>query len=331
MHRFRAYGLAIVSDVHLPELPPIDSADSPGAGIVEITLVKNESAAELSEPSQWASRGRGPDGEEWILAGRVPDGFIIRFVDMAEFFIGADGRVISLRRCAEDVSPVTLRHLLIDNVLPHALRLMGVEAIHATAVETAAGVCAFLGPSGAGKSTIAAGMAKAGQPAFADDCLVLDTTGETVMVVPAYPGVRLWSDSAAEFDPGLDVARPVADYTEKMRLDGGRSHDNFPTDSLPLACIYRLMREGDGETVADVPAPSIEQISPVAALQELIGATFRLETDNPAILRREFIILNEVARRVPMRRLYVPNDMSMLPAVCAAVLDDVIGGDPTRI
>jgi energy-coupling factor transporter ATP-binding protein EcfA2 len=321
VYRYRAYGLTISSDAEIPELPFAEPAASSAAPTISIRLERVSRQA--IDPERWESRGVWPDGQQWLLAGRVRDGFIVRFVDMAEFFVGANGGRIELLWTVPGISPATVRHLLIDNIIPRALSLMGVHAIHATAVETVAGVCAFTGPSGAGKSTIAAAMARAGCPVFADDCLVFDHTCASIQVVPAYPGVRLWSDSAASFEREPAAAR-VADYTEKLRLSAGRSHDDFPSEARPLARIYRLARVGDGETTEDVSRPSIEPLSETEAFQELIAAIFRMETDNPSLLRREFMALSEVARRVSMRRLRVPNDMAMLPDVCAAVLQDVV-------
>ncbi|HLF57368.1 MAG TPA: hypothetical protein VI942_11035, partial [Thermoanaerobaculia bacterium] len=56
--------------------------------------------------------------------------------------------------------------------LPLALQVRGFEVLHASAVETAAGVVAFAAPKESGKSTLAFALSQRGHRLWADDAVV---------------------------------------------------------------------------------------------------------------------------------------------------------------
>jgi ABC-type multidrug transport system fused ATPase/permease subunit len=93
-----------------------------------------------------------PDGTLWLQFYRTPAGYLLRFTDLAEFEISADGQTIACWPSAE-ISDGTIQHLYLNQVLPLALSQQGKLVFHASAVQIGAGAVAFMGPSGRGKST----------------------------------------------------------------------------------------------------------------------------------------------------------------------------------
>lgn len=320
MHRYSVYGLSIVSDSSFPELSdlPIPSIKAP----VDVELYLRRRRKTPVRASEFFQRSTLPDGRPWLNCARIEEGFLLRYVDFADFIVDRKGSTIRCCTVEEGVTATTVRHLVLDQVFPMVLNLRGCEAIHATAIVTERGACAFTGPAGAGKSTLAASFSLAGFAAMGDDCLALiDAGGERgIHAIPAYPGLRLWTEAARALD--IDSkSHPVADYTRKRRMLSSLHLAKFPTEPQPLARIYRVIRPAEDEPALD--APVVEELAPTDAFIELVSSTFPLDVDDRAMLERHFRFMQTVAVQVPIKRLRIPNDHAALPAVRACVLADV--------
>lgn len=261
------------------------------------------------------------DGTPWLNCARLRDGYLFRFVDLADYFVDRAGSRIVCRSAEKDVSLNTIRHLVLDQVFPMVLNLRGREALHATGVVTPKGAIAFTGPTGSGKSTLAASFFLAGCDALCDDCLALIDDNDSIRAVPAYPGLRLSIDAAIALGADAESVRKVADYTSKKRVFTRAHLARFPTEAQPLKRIYRIMRPGEGEPA--IEAPTIEDLTPADAFIEMVSATFPLDVTDRNMLARHFHFMQKLAERVPMKRLKIPNDYAALPAVRAAIMGDL--------
>jgi hypothetical protein len=317
---YRAYGLAINSDVEIPELPPLRDLRDVGRNRIMLRLLGPR--RQIGEPEQWLNSSTYADGTPWLSTAKIDGGYLLRFPQIADFTIDSTGREVTCVAVADGVAVITLRHLAIDHVMPRVLNLLGIESLHATAVAAAAGAVAFIGDAGTGKSTLAASFHLSGLRSFCDDCLVLSGESARIMGTPAYPGVRLWDDSFHALMGESERGLPVAQYTSKARLLGDAT--GFAAERLPLERIY-LLRRPDGDDDA-VPAPKISTVSPAVAFPHLVGASFPLDLTDYAMLTRHFRFIVRVAATVPIRRLTIPNDFSGLPAVRAAVVADLAEG-----
>ncbi|MBI2364597.1 MAG: hypothetical protein HYV01_06270 [Deltaproteobacteria bacterium] len=318
--RYRVYGLTLSSDVPVHELVPLAGAESEAESDVRVCFWSGRKKS--FTPSRWFMSWTLPTGELWLQCAKDGCGYLLRFPEIADFFVDAEGREII---CApEPETPMeTIRHLLLDQVLPLVLNLKGREALHATAILTPLGVCAFVGPTGAGKSTLAASFLRAGYAVLSDDCLVVESIDGRIFATPAYPGLRLWPDSVEALRDVAGGSQPVAHYTSKQRLIAERYHGDFPSDPRPLARIYSLSRPPDAEAGAGLANPRIERLSHRDSFMELIQFTFRFDITNREMLLRQFGVLERLVSNVPVRRLQVPDALSSLPAVCEAVLADL--------
>ncbi|MGC2443188.1 MAG: hypothetical protein WA409_07370 [Candidatus Binatus sp.] len=273
---------------------------------------------------RWFRHSRPPGGSTWLRCGKTPGGYVLSFADIADFVIDNVGRQVICCNARAGVSLKTIRHLLIDQVLPLVVNLRGREALHATAVATRKGVCAFTGPAGSGKSTLAASFVLSGYPLVCDDCLAL-SDGAPIRTLPGYPGLRLWNDSVRALGASSRKLKAVAHYTTKSRLTDSRRGD-FCSTSRRLARIYLLQRTRAGKRAARV---LIEELAPMEALMGLIKAAYRFDTTDTAMLKRQFHFLAGVAEQVRVKRLVVPDDFSALADVRQAVLRD-LSGRPAR-
>jgi hypothetical protein len=313
--QYIVYGLVVHSDTPLPELANHQAARF--ASHPDVRVLLGDRQAHVYEALDWLFVDRLPDGVPWMGCARVEDGYLVRFFRFADFRISPSANEVVCTRVEAGTSSETIRHLLLNQVFPLVLSRLGRQALHATAVVTPSGVCAFAGPTGSGKSTLAASFFMAGYPVFGDDCLALSPDGR-IMAAPAYPGVRLWGDAAACLLGEPQVVVPVAQYTSKMRLLGDEIAQNFPSEPLPLIGVYRPIKDDKGVT-----SPSVESLSPREAFMEIVSVIFLLDVDDQAALSRHFCFVRRIVAEVPVKRLRMPNDLSALSAVRRAVLADL--------
>jgi hypothetical protein len=317
VYRYRAYGLILKSDVPLPELVPALRTDRGARPHVTLRVARRR--REQSLPIEFVAQTQLAGGEPWREIWRTAGGFAVVFPGLARFELSAAGdRIVSTNR-SRGVAIRTIRHLLLDQLMPLMLSLRGREALHATAITTRAGVCAFIGPAGTGKSTLAGAFCRAGFVSVADDCLSLVDSG-AIAAVPAYPGLRLWNDTAAALGLEDDGGPTVAHYSLKRRAFPIADPRDFPLAPIPLARIYRLERSANGASSRSV---RIESISPRDALLELVQASFPLDITDQSTLERHFRFMERVVEEVPISRLVIPRGFDLLEEARAAVLADL--------
>ena len=314
--QYLAYGLSIESEITLPELVTV--SEPRRAHDLHVRLGRGPRSQ--SKHLRWVFRLDRPSGAPWLSCARAREGYLVRFAGIADFTVTFDGReIVCWPATREDDD--TLRHLLLDQVVPLTFKLRGREALHATAVRTPQGVCAFVGPTGSGKSTVAAGFLKAGYPVISDDCLILYSCAQRICAGPAYPGVRLWEDVLSAVDDGGQLL-PVGGHTAKQRWLPRGVRALFPTDVQPLKRIYRLMRPQGARQPHAIPASRLEPMSAREAFMELVDATFRIDAIDRDMLTREFRFWEYAALAVPMRWLWLENDPDSSRAR-EAVLEDL--------
>jgi hypothetical protein len=313
--RYSVYGLELASDTVLPELT---SLAAPEEAVVQIKVRLQLDGRRDPGVPRWILHSALPNGDDWALYGKIEGGYLLRYVGLADFIVECRGHELTCARIEPGTSPQTLRHLLLDQVLPLVLNLLRCDVLHASAVATPAGICAFIGPAGAGKSTLAASFAAAGYTIFCDDCLVLWRIGE-IACLPGYPGVRLWSDSSAALGYWGIEPSEVADYTAKRRIVGHAGR--FTGSPRPLIAIYRISRPIDPDQV--LTTVRIEPLTGRAAFMELVSSAFVLDVSEPATLLRHFRCIEQLVSQIPVAHLMLLDDFALLPAARHAILSDL--------
>lgn len=306
MYSYEVSGFAFETRLHFPEL----RSRGAGSAVASFELVAAPHGSR--QGAEWFHECRLPDGAKWLSFGRLDDAYLLRFEDLAEFWVSGSGDCI---RCWDIAGTPhqTIRHLLLDQVIPLVLNLRGGEALHAGAVATRHGACAFVGASGAGKSTLVASLAQQGCALLADDCLALEETPEAVWAVPSYQALRLWPDAARALLGAECVVPVVAHYTDKRLVGAG---GNGLPGPAPLTRIYLLEPSGATEAV------SIAPVSKRHALMKLVEAAFRLDIRDRAMLARQFCFLARLVAQVRVVKLRFPKDFARLSGVRETVLSD---------
>jgi hypothetical protein len=314
--QYSVYGVWLYSDTALPELESL--ANAPDSELLPIQVRFKESGNGDSLAAHWFLRSTGCNGDDLALCGKIEGGYLLRFPRFADFIIDRTGSELRCSRVEAGTPPQLLRHLLLDRVLPLVLNLRGHDVLHATAVDTPAGVCAFIGPAGAGKSTLAASFAGAGYRTFCDDCLVI-RLNQGIFCVRGYPGLRLWNDSFAALGNQPFQAADLTGYTSKFRVVSNCAQ--FRQDLRPLIAIYRVSRPAAEEP--SLSSPRIERLRGREAFIALVSSAFVLDVTESSTLTRHFRFIEGLVTQVPVARLLLPNDFAQLPEARRTILNEL--------
>lgn len=312
-NRYRVCGLHIGSAIPFPELPAVSDLKGEFSPDIELEIGGDFYPEDSSEIVMTMEQ---LDGSRWLTCTRTHEGYRFHFPELADFMIDRQGRHVTFV-AQPKTAPETIRHLFLDHVIPPLLNLRGRDALHASAIQTAGGACAFIGPSGRGKSTLAAAFHLAGHPVLCDDCLLLNDDPDQLRVEPAYSGLRLWEDGCGVFFGKTESTLPVSHYTSKRRVSIRESDD---IGRVPLRRVYSLVGYEEGDPLT---YPLIEPLSMRDAFMELVACAFRLDLTNQAMILRQMRVLERVAKEVPVKRLRLPEDLGILPAARDLILQDL--------
>ena len=315
---YRVSSLTITSNVALPELPPGNGSEPQSSFHL--------AGAEEPRPdaSDWFHRWTFPNGAYWLAFARHPSGYLLRFPDLGDFLVSADGR--SVRCYPQGETPIeTIRHLFLDQVFPLVLSRQGRLVIHASAVLTPAGAVAFVGSTGQGKSTLALSFATQGFPFLADDCLVLEEDQGQLMAMPSYPGLRLWPETVSEIFERAPALAEVAHYSSKKRLSPSGELP-FSREPAPLSRVYFLAEPPEVQVNGEASPVEIQPLAAREALLGLIRYAYLLDITDRETLRDKFDGCGRLAAMPLFYRLRFQREFSLLPQVRAAILDHLSPG-----
>lgn len=305
MPAYRFAGLTLASDFSFPELPLAPASRS----ALRVTLGERRTRDPRRE---WLHRWRLPGGRVWMRLARTGGTSVLQFPGLGEFEIRGRSIVCHPR---SGIPLRTIRHLLLDQVLPATLASDRRLVLHASAVEIDGRAVGFLGPAGAGKSTIAAALVRQGASTLTDDALVVDLVRAKAIAVPTYPGLRLWPGSRALVGtwPAIRRAR-VAHYTRKQRWAGPGVP--FAQRPVRLEALYLVSR---GKRLR------LGALSGRESIMALIRYSMMLDVTNASAVKNGFDLAAAIVARVETSRLVVPRGVRALDAVCL-----MVGERPTR-
>ncbi|HEY2962153.1 MAG TPA: hypothetical protein VGJ37_07025 [Pyrinomonadaceae bacterium] len=255
-------------------------------------------------------------GNPALMFSRLHGGQFYRFsyADKTEFVVDYAGREIWTTWPA----PLTLEDnatYLLGPVMGFVLLLRGLVCLHASAVVVDGQAIALIGPAGAGKSTTAAAFAARGFSILAEDVVTLDDRGDSFLVRPAYPCIRLWPTSAATLFGSRSALPPLTPNWDKCYLDLTQQSGRFETEPRPLTAIFLLAERRD-----DPRAPFVESMARADALLSLIANTYATKLMDKQMRAREFEVLSRLLTRVPLRRVTPHTNPDRIPELCDSVL-----------
>ncbi len=309
--------LSIGSDLELPELVRAAGRRSESP---DWRVRLADGRAPRRPDGGWFHQWQDTTGRRWLFFGRSPGGILLRFPRLADFTVRPAAHEICCYRPATTPRR-TLRHLLLDQVLPLVAAGRDRLALHASVVAIDTGAVAFLGPAGHGKSTLAATLAHRGCALVSDDCCLLRRHANGFEVVPSYPGVRLAPQSLTHLfgvvDPDL---QRVSHYSAKRRVAGADAGVTFCDRPVPLRQLYTLAPLAD---LARATAVTIRACSARDSLFDIFTFGFHLDVEHAPRVREAFNLAADVAETYGVRLLTFPWDLAGTDAVADAILADL--------
>ena len=300
-HQYAVYGACLDSAMPFPELRPANSAAPRWTFDTTPALAPMHDARELGADRIY--------GDVHARLHSHSGGHRIQVDDTGSFDLSADRRRIVWEERAESWPDFVRAHLM-GRVLATALYLDGLLPLHASAVETHAGVIGFLAPKGFGKSTLALALAAAGARLVTDDTLPVEPGGAP----HAWPGVhslRVHDDAIA----AVGLARPELETREGKRLVTDLGSDRLLMRRAPLAAVYLL-----DPVLPGTASVTREALSPMLAAISLVGHVKIGRMLGPAAAGAMLERAALITHGVPTFRLRAPRDLERLPDTARAVL-----------
>jgi hypothetical protein len=255
-----------------------------------------------------------PDGTLGTAFYRIETGYLLRFPDLADFEVAADGLSV-ICFPAPHVQDATPEHLYLNQVLPLILSKIGKFVFHASAVEVANGAVAFVAQSGRGKSTMAANFVANGYRLLTDDGLVLEPSDQGYLVIPSHPSIRLWEDSQKMVLARNTEAAPPLHFTSKTRFLAGPGLP-YCDQPRPLRAVYFL---GDGSAQDII----FRRLSPAETLVGWTKNSFLLDVEDRAMMSAHFDRVGALANTLACYHLDYPRRFDDLNRLLRAILDHV--------
>ncbi|MBZ5556388.1 MAG: hypothetical protein LAO77_03830 [Acidobacteriia bacterium] len=307
MNRYRVGPLRLQSRMAIPELQPFACASSEAW-----TFRVAHAGVAPARGVAWFHDWTFPDGRRWLMVGRLGRRYVVRFARVASFLIDPSARVITAFP-GPGVPARTIRHLLLDQIVPMLLGDADHLVVHASAVVAGGGAVAFIGPSGSGKSTLAGALARHGCALVTDDCLVVDLDRRPAHVIPTYAGLRLWPDVLQALFPGEHRRTAgVAHYSSKRRMRRRPDELAFRRRSEPLRAACVLSPASKRSRVSQV---SLTRLRGHEAFAAVLRCTFHLDVGRETTARRALERVTAMLETVPVFRLQVPRDLARLDEV----------------
>jgi hypothetical protein len=301
LYHYSAFGLAISSEMHCPELSP-SSPERPADVEIRVgPVVHPTDAAETDGPQT-----------------QTVDGIYHLHVPQVARYRTSEGREIVVEPLPGAI-PEDVRLFLLGTMFGALLHQRGELPLHASAVSVGGAAVAFCGHSGAGKSTLAAALHRRGFPLLSDDTgVVLPAADGSLVYHPGVPRIRLWRDALDHFD--IDTAGLVRDIS---RADKFHLHPSAIArrGASRLVCVYFL------ESVAGDEPVRIDALSLPERIPRLMEQTYRSEIARDlGRTADQFRQCAGIARSIPLRVFSRPWSLDRLEGAL-----DVLEADLRRI
>ena len=254
---------------------------------------------------------KSPSGVLWLSAGHCKDSsYILRFENAVDFLISPKGDLIQYHVFGSYTNNHT-QSALFNQVIPMVMNLRGTEVLHASSILSLKGAVAFIGNGGYGKSTLAAGLVQAGLQLLSDDVVPLIFYGKELWTSSGLPRMGLWPHARQLLTPN----GKADDNPDKSLFK--LTSTQYKSGNFPLKHIYFLNPSNKTTNTKIIPMETQETFI------ELTRAAHRLDLTDNAMLKRQFIVLHQVAELITAKKLIYPFDIPNIEELCQAVLFDL--------
>lgn len=309
---YKIFDITLNSDIPLPELPEAKTANS------TINIQAGVDTNTIPENPQWIQQWKTLSDKISISCAKLDNSYLLRFPDLIDFIISFSGNSVYYFP-KKSLQEVTIRHLLIDQVIPRIIGQSGRLVLHASAIRLQDGTgVAFLGNSGWGKSTIASSLLERDAILLTDDCLLVEVVQGKTFIIPNYYGVRLFKDSAKAIFTKQKETADLAEYSLKKRLIIQKDKISDIHERNSLNTIFLL---NDPNTTTKCEKILIDPINGVLELISLLEASFILDPEDKKLISTQFMQVGKIIKSINnFCTLKYPRNYAKLPIV----LDEII-------
>ncbi|KTE26962.1 hypothetical protein ATE62_22005 [Sphingopyxis sp. HIX] len=235
------YGFNLRSDLALPHLLPGDPAAPVDAEIV-LAPIPADRLGDALHFRNW----RAEPGE-----------ILFHAFGICRLLI-AGGRSITVEREA-GATDAALVSIILGTGVSALLMQRGILPMHACSIASDTGAILVIGRSGAGKSTLLGGLMAAGCTMLADDVtgVIVGDAGATA--IPAFPAMRLWTDSLSLLGKDTDDKVQVREDIEKYYV----GVDRFRPDPMPVRAVV-LLQGHNGTAITSRPVAMANRVEALA-------------------------------------------------------------------
>tara|TARA_Y100000766_G_scaffold138001_1_gene118739 strand:+ start:198 stop:1214 length:1017 start_codon:yes stop_codon:yes gene_type:complete len=222
---YSAFGLAITSDVYLPEL---SKHPNPNAAIERIKITH-------SDRTSWPALKMSDHST--ALVQMSDDDWRLELEGIGWFRVH-QGQHIEWQRWDDSVSDRDLRTFLVSAALGAIMIQRGNLMLHATSVVKEGKAVLLLGMPTSGKSTLAFCLQENGWKLLSSEITYVDSNG---MVWPGVQQIKLWLDALMELD--------LNKHNLPLVRRGLKRYSLMPTEleivnqATPLSTIYDVVRQ----------------------------------------------------------------------------------------
>lgn len=226
---YMAFGLSVISEIPLPELPHgknnVESID------IEVRM------EDLTQ--DWYEFS--VDHNAFVIKEK----FVMFQVPNVATFSIQEGKKISVSPISKDVEDV-IRLYILGTCMGAILMQRGIFPLHGSAVAINGKAYAFVGDSGAGKSTIASAILNIGYQFLSDDVVAISLSQDESIpfVTPSYPQQKLWQDSLDILGMESSNFRPIFGRENKYCIP---ISSQFSSEQVPLAGVFELIKTENNE------------------------------------------------------------------------------------
>lgn len=237
-YHYRAHGLALTSEIELPEMTPRP------AGPADAVIRYGEVPDALAHAVCRAGRRQIAPGD-----------YLLDLEGVARYRVRGGSDVVVAPVPGAD--PREVRAGILASVMGALAHENGFLALHASAVDVGGACVLFIGASGRGKSSLAAACHARGYPLHTDDLSAVTFDGDARALVHAgYPMLKLWGDALGVLGQELGEPRALANQPGKFGVSVPAPAAGPP---LPIRSILAIDR-GAADTVELQPLAGAEKV-----------------------------------------------------------------------
>jgi hypothetical protein len=278
---YKAFGLNMISEIPLPELPRLSDQNI----LIDVEITIGDLAKEWTKLI--------PKEEDIFVKENL---VMFQIPNIAIFSIqeGKKITVLPLAGFSEDAA----RLYILGTCMGAILFQRKILPLHGSAIVIDGKAYGFVGDSGVGKSTLASAFINSGYQLLTDDVIAISLSQEDIPVaIPSYPQQKLWQESLNEFGMEKHQYRPLLDRETKYAVP---IPTNFTAESIPLAGIFEIVKT-QNEQIEICPIQGLER------LHTLFYHTYRNFMLSPSgLLPWHFDTMTRVVNKIHIYQLRRP-------------------------